>query len=92
MGQFRLSPEVADAVGAVVEEVTGEVRLRRGNEICAPFWLIDLGLRLCQGEKVLYVEPGELWRSTVEMLSRREVQAIVIAPAGQLAVPETGED
>jgi hypothetical protein len=47
---------------------------------------------LSRGEKVLYVEQGELWRSTVEMLSRREVQAIVIVPAGQLAVPDTGED
>jgi hypothetical protein len=78
MGRCQFSPELADGIGDVVYEVIRDHRSRRGCEICAPLWLIDLGLRLCMGEKVVIAEPRGLWRPTMEMLSRREVQAIVV--------------
>jgi hypothetical protein len=85
MERCRLRPELSGAVSEFIGEVLMSPCLGRGCEVCAPMWLIDLGLRLCMGEKVLFVEPGELWRPTVEALSRREVQAIVAIPAARAA-------
>jgi hypothetical protein len=83
MGRCRLSSNVVDAVADLMGEVLSGSRVRCGCEVCGPLWLIDLSLRVCIGEKVLLVEPGDLWQPTVEMLSRREVQAIVVVPGGQ---------
>jgi hypothetical protein len=79
-GRCVLSPELAERVGSVADAVMGDYRTRKGCEICAPLWLIDLGLRLCMGEKVVFAQPGDLWRPTLGMLSRRDVQAIVVVP------------
>jgi hypothetical protein len=75
-----MTEDLAEAVESVMRDVIGGSRVRRGREVCGPGWLIDLSLRLCAGEKVVFVRPGELWRPTVQMLLGRDVQAIVQAP------------
>jgi hypothetical protein len=83
MGYCVFDPELAEAVNGIVAEVIGSRRCRRGREVYAPLWLIDLSLRLLRGERPLLVEPGEQWRPVAEMLSRRDVQAIVVTPADE---------
>jgi hypothetical protein len=85
IGRRDVGEKLAEDVASVVDEILSGHESRRWREICAPLWLIDLGLRLCIGERVVFAEPGHLWRPTVEMLARWEVQAIVVVPAGELA-------
>jgi hypothetical protein len=84
----RFVEDSADEIINVIAEVMPQVRAGRGCEVCAPLWVIDLGVRINAGEKFLFVEPQDFWPSTVEMLGRRDVQAIVVVPSGVASAGE----
>jgi hypothetical protein len=89
-GLCEFSGDIMGAVNDIVDEVMGEDRSGRATDIAAREWLVGLALQLCRGAKILFVEPGDLWRPVVKMLSRREIQAMVVVPADQLAASGMG--
>jgi hypothetical protein len=73
----------AGEIEAIMQEVFGDSHVRLRREACGPRWLLDLSKRLALGERIIFVHPGEWWRAVVELLRRREVQAIVVGPGAE---------
>jgi hypothetical protein len=86
--------EAGSGEGVVVQSGSGEARaLMREMGIAAegdasggvpvPLWLVDLSLRLCRGEQIICVRPGQMWQRVADALSDREVQAFVVGPGSE---------
>jgi hypothetical protein len=79
--RVELPPCRARAVRAILSEVLPERRDESLGSVAGPMWLVDLAVRLSMDERVVLVDPGSEWEAALRVLSGRDVQAFVMAPA-----------
>jgi hypothetical protein len=69
--------------GAIMREMGVAAEGDAGGGVQVPLWLLDLSLRLCSGEQIICVRPGDMWQRVAAALSRRDVQAFVVGPGSE---------
>jgi hypothetical protein len=79
-GRYEVPQCQGHAVRSLMSSIVGEACEMGRDAVCGPFWLVDLCARLAMREAVVFVDPGQMWESTLRLLANWDVQAFVIAP------------